>query len=109
MAQEDQTNRPANLLVENSLRSLRKDYLIVARHRVKSWHAWLVIGLTIGVVTGVILVANRNGEFEAGKAAPSESEVLLPLFEVEDASARPGAAKNIPPADEDSIPEGFFE
>lgn len=52
------------------LRALSKDYVVVGKRRVKSWKAWTLLGLAAGVVIGVILVANRSGEFYSSKAAP---------------------------------------
>jgi len=36
---------------------------------VKGWHAWLAIGLFVGAVYGIFLVASWNGEFSASEAA----------------------------------------
>ncbi len=54
----------ANHRVESALESLKKDFIVVGKTRVRSWHAWLAIGLA----AGVLFVANRSGEFEAGSA-----------------------------------------
>src|SRR3989344_5708931 len=55
-------------LVHNTLKTLGKDFIVVGKTRVRSWHAWLAIGVAVGVAAGVLFVANRSGEFEAGLA-----------------------------------------
>lgn len=56
-------------LISRTLNTLKKEYAVVGVTRVRSWHAWLIIGLTLGVAIGILLVANRSGEFEASQAA----------------------------------------
>src|SRR6516165_2300331 len=34
--------------------------------RVKFIHAWLIIGFTIGLASGIIFMANRSGQFDTG-------------------------------------------
>src|SRR3989338_8507578 len=58
-----------NHLVEKALEALKKDFVVVGKTRVRSWHAWLVIGLATGIVAGIIFVANQSGEFEKSSAA----------------------------------------
>src|SRR3989338_8825658 len=55
-------------LVQNTLKTLGKDFIVVGKSRVRSWHAWLAIGVAVGVAAGVLFVANRSGEFDAGMA-----------------------------------------
>ncbi|KKT16096.1 MAG: Alpha-1,3-galactosidase A, partial [Parcubacteria group bacterium GW2011_GWB1_43_6] len=66
-----------NHRVERALETLKKDFIVVGKTRVRSWHAWLAIGLAAGIVAGILFVANRSGEFEAGLAqvAPTSGNV----------------------------------
>src|SRR3989344_4429011 len=66
-----------NHRVERALETLKKDFIGVGKTRVRSWHAWLAIGLAAGIVAGILFVANRSGEFEAGLAqvAPTSGNV----------------------------------
>src|SRR3972149_5314222 len=56
-------------LVQNTLKILERDYVVVGKTRVRSWHAWLAIGLAAGILAGVLFVANRSGGFETGEEA----------------------------------------
>src|SRR3989344_9407639 len=58
-----------NHRVERALETLKKDFIVVGKTRVRSWPAWLAIGLAAGAVASILFVANRSGEFEAGMAA----------------------------------------
>ena len=62
-------NRSADLLTSHLLSSLKKEYMIVGRRRIKSWHAWLMIGLVAGATAGVTLVTNRSGRLEQSHAS----------------------------------------
>ncbi|MDO8729049.1 MAG: fibronectin type III domain-containing protein [bacterium] len=62
-----------NHSVEKVLDALKKDFIVVGKTRVRSWHAWLAIGLCAGILAGILFVANRSGEFEVGMAAISAS------------------------------------
>src|SRR3989338_10014185 len=55
-------------LISHALKILSKEYVAVGKTRVRSWHAWLAIGIAAGVAAGVLFVANRSGEFEFGLA-----------------------------------------
>ena len=55
--------------IERAIKLLKKEYVVVGKTRVRSWHAWLAIGLAAGILAGVLFVANRSGEFETGEAA----------------------------------------
>lgn len=60
--------RPVDTLVERSFKALQKDYLLIGKNRIRSWHGFLVIGLIVGIMSGVILVANKDLRFEKSKA-----------------------------------------
>ena len=62
-------NKPTNHLIERALSALRKEYVVVGKTYVRAWHAWLTLGIVVGIVAGVVFVANRSGEFETTKAA----------------------------------------
>lgn len=55
-------------ITTRALKTLSKEYVAVGKTRVRSWHAWLIIGLAVGVLAGVLFVANRSGEFEESLA-----------------------------------------
>src|SRR3989344_4277381 len=59
--------------IERALKALKRDFIVVGKTRVRSWHAWLIIGLCAGIVAGIVSVANRSWEFEAGMAAINAS------------------------------------
>lgn len=75
------------------LKGLKKEHFAVGKTRVKSWHAWLVIGFAVGITGGVFLVSSRGGDFGVSRAADTAQEVsedfLAPAF-------RPFAEKNLP-------------
>ncbi|MDO8569399.1 MAG: hypothetical protein Q7R89_01280 [bacterium] len=54
--------------IEKALETLKKEFVVVGKTRVRSWHAWLIIGLCVGIVAGILFVANRSGEFEVSRA-----------------------------------------
>ena len=51
------------------LSHLKEKYSIIDRGHITSWKAWLVIGLVIGIVSGIFYVGNRTGKFDTGEAA----------------------------------------
>src|SRR3989344_1718099 len=61
--------------VERALSVLKKEYIVVGKTRVRSWHAWLFLGVVACLIGGIILVANRSGEIEGigAQVAPSYS------------------------------------
>lgn len=63
--------------VERVLQALKQEYVVVGKTRVRTWHAWLLIGIAAGIAAGIILVANRSGEVEEGRAAEPEEEYQL--------------------------------
>ncbi len=59
---------------------LQKDYVIIGKTRVKSWHGWLVMGILVGIAMGVVFIANRSLKFEDTYAADiSLSTALITL------------------------------
>ena len=62
-------NPKVDRTIDRILGSLKKEYVIMGSTHVKAWQAWLLVGLAAGILIGIILVANRGGEFEAGKAS----------------------------------------
>ena len=66
MNQEPQ--KRINGLIGKSFEALQKEFLAIGKTHVKSWHAWLIIGLMTGITAGILFVANRSGEFDAGLA-----------------------------------------
>jgi len=62
-------NPKVDRTIDRILGSLKKEYVIMGLTHVRAWQAWLLTGLAAGVLIGVVLVANRGGEFEAGKAS----------------------------------------
>lgn len=63
-SQKDKINR----LIARASQVLTKDYVIVGKVRVRNWYAWLSLGLIAGIAIGIIIVANRSGEFESSTA-----------------------------------------
>ena len=56
--------RATERLVEGVSQALRREFFLVGKSRVRSWHAWLAIGITVGIVSGILLVASRSLEIE---------------------------------------------
>ena len=61
-------------LAQGALGALQKDFVVIGKTRVKGWHAWLLIGIAAGIAAGVVLVANRSGDFLTGEARGSDDE-----------------------------------
>ncbi|OGY99909.1 MAG: hypothetical protein A3C11_03230 [Candidatus Sungbacteria bacterium RIFCSPHIGHO2_02_FULL_49_12] len=61
--------RSVEQLVSRLFERLNEDFVVIGRTHIRSWHAWLVIGLCVGVVVGILLVANNSGEFGRSNAA----------------------------------------
>ena len=69
-------------LAQNGFKTLQREFLVIGKTRVKSWQAWLLIGVAAGLTAGVLFVANRSGELEAVGAQetssqPREVEVVI--------------------------------
>lgn len=63
-------NQKANLIFE----ALKKNYTLVGAHRVKAWHAWLVLGIFAGAVGATVFIANRSGEVEKSQFLSRSSD-----------------------------------
>ena len=66
-------------LIDRALSALQRDYLIIGRNHIRGWHVWLMLGLFAGVVTGVVLVANKGGEVTPSAAQVSQNRVVFPI------------------------------
>ena len=71
-------------LVRRVLAALRKEYVIVGRRRVRSWHAWLAIGIAAGIAVAIIVVSQSSGVEPSGAArrapaARSQAKKFSPL------------------------------
>lgn len=74
----DQIGRPedSNSVAERALGAIRQRYVLIGKRAIRGWRAWLVLGLAVGAVAGVLLVANRSGEFGFSLAAGSNAITL---------------------------------
>ncbi len=73
--------KPVNgKLIDAVMRALGKEYVLIGKTRVKTWQAWLVLGLAVGAAAGIILVANRSGKFEPGKAATASRPDIVVIM-----------------------------
>ena len=61
-------NNHVNSIVSRALNNLKKGYSLVDKTQIHVFHAWLVIGMAIGIASTFIFVANRSGEFQRGQA-----------------------------------------
>lgn len=66
---QDSNQQAVGSRVDKVLSGLRKEYVVVGKAHVKVWHAWLALGVVAGIAASIIIVANRSGEFEKGRAA----------------------------------------
>lgn len=60
--------RPADIVAGKALAGLSKNFIMIGRRNVIAWKAWLVIGLVAGISLGVMIVANRSGKVDIGRA-----------------------------------------
>lgn len=56
-------------LVTKTIRVLKRDYIVVGKKQVQVWKLGVFLGIVAGLMSGVILVANRSGEFVPTDAA----------------------------------------
>lgn len=61
-----------NKLADSVVKDIHKDFLIVGKHRVHSWYAWAMVGIVFGMALGIVYVANRSAQFNAGQAAAGD-------------------------------------
>lgn len=65
--------------VKGVFEALRDEYMIVGRTHVRGWHLAFLIGISAGVVSGAVIVANESGRFSIGRAAtPPTLTVIAP-------------------------------
>lgn len=55
-------------LGEKVVNELQKDFTMVGKRRIHSWHAWLTAGIILGVLAGIAYVANQSGQFDQSLA-----------------------------------------
>lgn len=68
-------------LVQKGFKTLQKEFLIIGKTHVKSWQAWLLIGIAAGITAGIVFVANRSGEFDVSKAEQLSAPTVLILID----------------------------
>src|SRR3989344_2095437 len=65
--------------VKGVLNGLQKNYILVGNPHIKTWHGLLVLGVAVGLVAGVFLIANRDGRMEpVVETLPLPSIVIPP-------------------------------
>ncbi|MDO8600091.1 MAG: Ig-like domain-containing protein [bacterium] len=69
----------SDTLVERAFQALTKEYTLVGRTHVRVWQAWLLGGIAVGMVTGILFVANRSGRFELSRAEQAQGELQAAL------------------------------
>lgn len=48
--------------ISNALRAFKRSkFVLVRRRRIRIWHSWLVVGVLIGVIIAVMIIASRTG------------------------------------------------
>ena len=62
-------------LAQKGLKILQKEFLVIGKTHVKSWQAWLALGLIAGVSASIFFVANNRARFF--KAVPGFSQVMF--------------------------------
>ncbi len=80
-------SEPTRFNVDRALDALKRDYTLIGRHHIKTWQAWLIVGIFAGAVGATAFIANRSGEVEKGKASgiadvalPSNVELDMPSY-----------------------------
>ncbi|MBI2609938.1 hypothetical protein HYW53_02050 [Candidatus Giovannonibacteria bacterium] len=61
--------KETELLISKTFRALEKEYVVIGKTRVRSWDAWLVVGLFAGFLIAILFIANKDGGFESSDAA----------------------------------------
>ena len=47
-------------LAEEAVSGIKKGFVMVGRHRIRGWHLLVAAGVVIGVIAGILFVANRS-------------------------------------------------
>jgi hypothetical protein len=55
--------------IDDEIKSFKEDYVLLQKSRIKPIYVFLSLGLVVGSFIGLILVSNREGEFEPSQAA----------------------------------------
>ncbi|OGZ35575.1 MAG: hypothetical protein A2815_01800, partial [Candidatus Portnoybacteria bacterium RIFCSPHIGHO2_01_FULL_40_12b] len=64
----NKSNHQVESLIERTFNSFKKNYTLIKKTRVRSWKAYLIIGLIAGIIVGIVLVANRSLKIEESEA-----------------------------------------
>jgi|GEM_PF-3537558 len=70
-------NQKQEKSVERVLRTLQKEFIAVGKSQVRIWHAWLGAGILVGLVSGIVLVANNKLNIEEGDAVSSNNSRFI--------------------------------
>ncbi len=69
-------------LAEEAVRGIKKEFVVIGKHRLRGWRLLVAAGVVIGVFAGILYVANRSGEFVESEAAGAKA--YLPNGELSD-------------------------
>lgn len=64
--------------VARAMNALHRDYVVVGEGRVHAWHAWLIIGIVVGIVAGILFVANSTDGVALSNASSPANAAALP-------------------------------
>lgn len=79
-SQNDQSK--TNHLTEKSLGILRSKYAIIGKRNIRSWQAFLAVGLVAGVLGGIIFVANKNVKRLESEGSEAAIDRNVPIINV---------------------------
>src|SRR3989338_6108908 len=71
-------NQPQNKeasIAKRVIKVLNQDFVVVGRRRAKAWQSWLFTGLIIGIVSGVVFVANQDVKFLSTSASIGQATI----------------------------------
>lgn len=57
---DDFSQKPVDRFVQRALFSLKKEYVLVGKNRMKLWQISLIAGIIVGILVGILLIANRS-------------------------------------------------